>query len=162
MSQANQVREFTVESNLDKTFPNTLTPMSKEQALFITRMIMSELDELLSTVTSTSEERDVLFNQCVSTRDRCSKFNYLTQTELIAAQFDALVDSHYYSLNCAAKHGVNLDRIFDVVHQANMNKRDIKTGKFIKREDGKILKPSDWREPDIEGEIDRQIRNGAF
>lgn len=159
---AELVRQFTLESNLDTKFPNTPNAMSKDQVLFITRMILSELDELVSTISTDETDRDTLFDKCVSTRDKCNKFEYKTNTELIAAQFDALVDSHYYSLNCAAKHGVNLDKIFNIVHTSNMNKRDKLTNKFIKRSDGKIMKPDDWKEPDIEGEIQRQLCMNAF
>ena len=52
-----------------------------------------------------------------------------------------LVDSYYYSLKCCCKKGINLSNIFEVVHKANMDKRDPLTGKFLKREDGKIIKP---------------------
>lgn len=38
------------------------------------------------------------------------------------------VDIYYYSLNCAAKKGVNLSSIFGIVHAANMAKRDPATG----------------------------------
>ena len=60
-------------------------------------------------------------------------------------QADALVDVYYYSLNAAAKKGVNLSSIFSIVHAANMAKRDPATGQFLKREDGKIIKPKGWQ-----------------
>lgn len=60
-------------------------------------------------------------------------------------QADALVDVYYYSLNAAAKKGVNLSSIFSIVHSANMAKRDPKTGVFLKRADGKIIKPEGWQ-----------------
>lgn len=37
-----------------------------------------------------------------------------------------------------------------------MAKRDPQTGKFIHREDGKIIKPEGWTAPDIVAEIRRQ------
>ena len=115
------------------------------------------------TVTSDPSERDAMMAEALSTRDQCKRFNYRGDNELIAAQFDALVDAWYYSLNVAARHGVNLSRIFTVVHAANMAKRDPSTGKFLHREsDGKIIKPAGWKEPDIEGEITRQLLEGAW
>jgi predicted HAD superfamily Cof-like phosphohydrolase len=60
-------------------------------------------------------------------------------------QADALVDVYYYSLNAAAKNGFNISAVFGIVHAANMAKRDPATGKFLKREDGKIIKPSGWQ-----------------
>jgi len=82
--------------------------------------------------------------------------------ELIAEQGDAFVDIWYYSLNCMAKKGVNLSRIFDLVHNANMNKRDPNTGRFEKRADGKIIKPKGWQPPNVTAEINKQSMNGSW
>merc|ERR1719336_2468089 len=82
--------------------------------------------------------------------------------KIISEQGDALDDIWYYSLNAACKKGVNLCSIFDVVHAANMAKIDPATGKCIKREDGKIMKPAGWKAPDVEAEIRRQAANGGF
>ena len=61
-----------------------------------------------------------------------------------------MVDIWYYSLNAAAKKGIDLSKIFEEVHAANMAKKDPTTGKFIIREsDGKIIKPDGWKEPNI-------------
>jgi hypothetical protein len=44
-------------------------------------------------------------------------------------------------------YGIPLDRVFAAVHESNMAK--LVQGKALRREDGKILKPSDWQPPDI-------------
>ena len=101
------------------------------------------------------------------------KINFIRQMvfdemdELMSAknvdeQADALVDAIYYLLDSAVRHGINLDPIFDIVHQANMNK--IVNGKVLRREDGKILKPPGWQDPGVllNKEIDRQKQKGAF
>ena len=164
MSQSNAqaVTEFTEGSN-GVPCPTVPKAMSRESVRFIIRMVLSELDELACTVTSTPEERDKFMEEALDTRDRCNNFKYESDTDLIGAQFDALVDSWYYSLNIAAKHGVNMSKIFDVVHAANMAKRDPTTGKFIRREsDGKVIKPAGWQAPNIEAEIDRQKTEGSW
>ena len=79
-----------------------------------------------------------------------------------AAQADALVDVYYYMQNAACKKGMNLSAIFNLVHGANMAKRDPTTGEFIKRADGKIIKPAGWKAPDVEGEVVRQDAEGSF
>ena len=80
----------------------------------------------------------------------------------VTDQADALVDAIYYLCDCAVRHGMNLDHLFDIVHAANMGK--VVDGKVIRRDDGKIMKPADWRppEPEIEAEMHRQKRDGAF
>lgn len=159
-SDALDVREFTEAAGT--VCPKAPTVMSKSDAIFLTRMIISELDELLCTVSSGPEERDALLQSALDTRDRCKEFSYPSKDELVAAQFDALVDAWYYSLNVAARHGVNMSSIFNVVHTANMAKRDPVTGKFQKRADGKIVKPVGWTPPDITAEIQRQCTNGSW
>lgn len=161
-SNAYQVKEFT-EGSTGKPCPEKPQVMSPEKVKFIIRMVISELDELACTVTTDVTERDRLMQECLDERDKCSQFSYPTDVDLIAAQNDALVDAWYYSLNLSAQHGVNLSAIFDIVHQANMAKRDPATGKFIRREsDGKVIKPAGWKSPDIEAEIKRQIEEGGF
>ena len=86
----------------------------------------------------------------------------MTSDEIIANQHDAFVDIYYYSLNCSAKNGVNLSSIFKLVHDANMAKKDPESGRFLRREDGKIIKPAGWVEPNITEEIIRQTNKGAF
>ena len=148
---------------MGKSCPERPSPMSRDKAKFIIRMIISELDELACTVCPDEQDRDQFMQECLDTRDKCRNFTYDTDVDLIAAQFDALVDAWYYSLNTSAQHGVNLSSIFDVVHQANMAKRDPTTGQFIRREtDGKVIKPAGWQPPDVEGEIVRQLKEKSW
>lgn len=91
-----------------------------------------------------------------------NEFQNYVKYKVIGEQGDALVDSYYYSLNAAAKKGINLSKIFYLVHKANMDKRDPITKKFIKREDGKIIKPIGWKEPNITEEIERQTKEHSF
>ena len=160
-SDAAAVLTFTRESGT--TCPDRPKAMNRTDVEFIIRMIFSELDELACTVTKNEEERNALLANALATRDCCKQFTYADETSLIAAQFDALVDSWYYSLNVAARHGVNMSRIFNLVHAANMAKRDPATGKFLRREsDGKIIKPAGWTAPDVEAEIQRQTEEGSW
>lgn len=162
MNDAEAVKEFT-ESSTGKQCPTTPQEMTYDDVLFIVRMVFSEMCELICTVTNNEQERDELLHKALESIDQCTNFTYSNKNELIAAQNDALVDSWYYSLNTAAKHGVNLSSIFNLVHQANMDKRDPVTGKFIKREsDGKIIKPPGWKSPNIEEEIKRQSIDGSW
>lgn len=86
----------------------------------------------------------------------------LAEAKTITEQADALVDAIYYLCDCAAKHGMNLDPLFEIVHAANMKK--VVNGKVLRREDGKILKPATWTDPkaSLEEEMERQLREGAF
>jgi predicted HAD superfamily Cof-like phosphohydrolase len=63
---------------------------------------------------------------------------------------DAMADSIYVIVGAALEYGIPLDKVWEAVQRANMNKVDPVTGKVRRREDGKILKPDGWQAPDIE------------
>ena len=86
----------------------------------------------------------------------------LLKAEDLVDQADALVDAIYYLCDSAVRHGINLDSLFEIVHEANMKK--VVNGKILRRKDGKILKPRDWRDPRplLIEEIERQRREKSF
>ena len=87
----------------------------------------------------------------------------LMAAQTVTEQADALVDAIYYICDCAVRNGINLDPIFDIVHNANMQK--VVNGKVVRREeDGKILKPEGWEDPalKLEKEMTRQAHEGGF
>ena len=134
----------------DNKLESDITPMSRDTVIFLTRMVISELDELLATVQHGSESRTEILYNCVNNRDYTRDVHYESYLEQAGYQADALVDYIYYTLNCASKSNLELNKLFQTVHQANMAKRDPTTFKFIKREsDGKIMKPMGWQSPDI-------------
>lgn len=159
-SDAEKVREFTEGSQC--ACPTTPHPMNKEEVGFITSMVLSEILELVQTVCETDEEAIQFMHDRVQTD--VSHYERSSDPVVVAAdQADAAVDAMYYMYNCFAKKGTNLSKLFDVVHQANMNKRDPTTGKFIRREsDGKVLKPVGWQPPDVVAEIKRQHSEGSW
>lgn len=144
-----KVSQFTYESGFSK--PVAPQVMSKSSVQFLIKMVCSELVELAQTVCSSEEAVEMVKNAAI-----CD-FNAGYQqpekhSHIIAEQADALIDCCYYILNSGAKHDLRLDDVFELVHEANMNKKI--NDKFVKRADGKILKPENWREPDIKGYFD--------
>jgi len=161
LTDAEKVREFTFEAG--QPVPEKPQAMDVGEVNFIVKMILDELLELYSTVLPPQRAKAVMVKMLEQAKEiekmNCSPND---QHELIAEQGDAFVDIWYYSLNCMAKKGVNLSAIFKLVHDANMAKRDPQTGKFIKREDGKIIKPRGWKAPDVGKEIKRQLLQGSW
>ena len=159
-SDAAKVCEFTEGSQCP--CPNQPQPMNREEVSFITSMVLSELVELVQTVCETDEEAIQFMHDRVQTD--ISHYQRSDDPDVVAAdQADAAVDAIYYLYNCFGKKGINLSKVFDVVHQANMNKRDPTTNQFIRREsDGKVLKPVGWKPPNIVAEIKRQHQTGSW
>jgi len=161
MSDAEKVREFTFEAG--QQVPEQPQLMGIKEVNFITKMILDELLELQSTVAGPKHAKAAM-TKMIQEAKSVPKMNVSPNEthKLIAEQGDAFVDIWYYSLNCMAKKGVNLSSIFNLVHNANMAKRDPQTGKFIKRADGKIIKPKGWRAPNVSAEIRKQQDQGAW
>jgi len=161
MTDAEKVREFTFEAG--QPVPETPQVMNVGEVNFIVKMILDELLELYSTVLPPQRAKSVMMKMIEEAKEvRKMNCGPNDQHEIIAEQGDAFVDIWYYSLNCMAKKGVNLSAIFDLVHNANMAKRDPQTGKFEKRQDGKIIKPRGWRAPNVGAEIKRQLQQGSW
>ena len=161
-TNAEAVREFT--AGAGQPTPDTPLPMTDDEVRFITKMILDETMELMATINPPDVAKAQMKKFIDDSKDLpMEKYASPSDFHKIADQADALVDVYYYSLNAACKKGINLSAIFGIVHEANMAKRDPATGKFIKREsDGKIIKPAGWKPPDVEGEIQRQISEGAW
>jgi len=68
-----------------------------------------------------------------------------------------MADVLYVVYGTAVSMGINLDFVFDLVHESNMSKLG-RDGQPIKREDGKILKGPDYWEPMFE-QGDLQLRD---
>ena len=159
LSDYEKVRDFTIQAGGGPDVcTEQPTPLNEQEVRFLLRMCLSELQELALTITDNVEESVKVLHECMKTIDKSAHEKLTTDDQIIAAQADAVVDAWYYSCNAFAKKSVDISQVFNVVHGANMAKRDPKTKKFIKREDGKIIKPEGWTAPDITVEIARQRR----
>lgn len=139
-----------------KSIPSVPRAMTPDEVCQLIKMVLSEVQELADTVTSSSEESLALMKSCLGVDQSKHSGGNLSEIERIAEQSDAMVDAWYYMLDRAGRCGMNLSRVFDVVHSANMAKINPETGKCLLREDGKVLKPHGWTPPDIVAEIRRQ------
>ena len=75
----------------------------------------------------------------------------------LCAQADAMIDLIYFALGSMVEMGVQPEALFDIVHQANMDKL-WPDGKPHYGQDTKVIKPHTWRAPDeaMRAEIARQ------
>ncbi|MGK0298444.1 MAG: putative HAD superfamily Cof-like phosphohydrolase [Gammaproteobacteria bacterium] len=66
-------------------------------------------------------------------------------------QLDALIDILVVTIGALHSMGADAEGAWKEVLQTNLAKIDPATGKVIKREDGKVLKPEGWKAPDLVG-----------
>lgn len=153
-SDYEKVREFTLDPSL--THDPTPRALNKEEVRFLLGMCVSELVEMAQTVTDTPEEAMKMITDSVSSDLTRNYEKPRSEIGIMAEQADAAVDCWYYLLNGFCKKNINPSRVFNVVHNANMAKK-FPDGTFHRREDGKIIKPPNWEEPNIEKEIIEQV-----
>ncbi|WP_352420883.1 HAD family hydrolase [Proteiniborus sp.] len=94
----------------------------------------------------------------------CKRYNWMLEeinefkeANDIYEQADAMIDLMYFALGTLVEMGVKPDKIFEIVHKANMDKL-WSDGKPHFKEDGKTVKPEGWKDPypKIKEEIDSQ------
>ena len=176
-SNSELVKEFVTKS----ASPNDMSPcadkpkpMNLDETKWIVKHCISELIELLQVTTSSNDEALGALMDCIRITDIKKDYKFRTKEELnnptpsenitlMAEQYDAFADIEYYMKYWACKTGgVNIDKIFTEVHSANMRKM-WSDGLFHHRQsDGKVIKPEEWKEPDIESVIKDQMTNGAW
>ena len=67
-----------------------------------------------------------------------------------AEELDACMDMIWVILGYCYMRGYNVDGAWNEVARSNLSKINPETGKVIKREDGKVLKPEGWSPPQLE------------
>jgi len=162
-TNSEKVREFTsgaYRSLTGSELPTKAIPMPSNQVTFLCKMVMDELLELLSTagIRYKKVALETILSMCDERLDLDLDYS---DEKTVECQMDAIVDIEYYMKDMAAKHGMNTDRIFDLVHEANLRKQGV-NGKYVCREDGKIVKPEGWIPADLKPEVLRQMNEGSF
>lgn len=151
-SNADKVKEFTEESRSVKV--DHTRKMAFGEVMFLITMLCEEAMEMIVA----SDEQALVKNplevliECAKNAKSPAPQDTSNDTAIIAGQADAMVDMMYFCYNAAAKAGMNLDEVFEVVHAANMKKRWW-DGTFHKGPNGKIEKPLGWEAPDIEAVV---------
>ena len=120
--QIKQVQEFYEAFNVP--LPETMRYLHKERALLRHKLIQEEVGELLEATMS-------------------------SQGTLVDVA-DAITDCFYILIGTALEYGIadKLPALFDEVHSSNMSKLD-ENGKPLYREDGKVMKSSLYKKPNL-------------
>ncbi|MDR6779532.1 putative HAD superfamily Cof-like phosphohydrolase [Paenibacillus peoriae] len=144
--------------------PDVPTVLSDKLAINRASFILEEVIELLYTTAGSKERFDKFFAELILNAEETYK-KQLTKPfpeDRLIGQIDALTDIKYFAEGGFVETSVVPDRIFDLVHQANMSKI-FPDGEPHYDKVGKVIKPEGWEapEPKIEEEVKRQIKLGA-
>lgn len=78
------------------------------------------------------------------------EFLYASRRGQLVEIADALGDMMVVIAGTAIAYNIDLPAVLAEIQKANLAKIDPDTGKVRKREDGKVLKPVGWKDPNIE------------
>lgn len=94
-----------------------------------------------------SEENAALYQKLI--REEFDEFvrDYFAGDEV--GQLDGCMDLIWVTLGYCYMKGFDVKGAWDEVARSNLSKIDSVTGKVIKRNDGKVLKPEGWTPPDL-------------
>ena len=84
--------------------------------------------------------------------EELNELRQATEEKDLVAVADALTDLLYVVYGSGHAYGIDLDDCFQEVHRSNLSKLD-ENSQPIYREDGKVLKGSNYSPPDLESVI---------
>jgi predicted HAD superfamily Cof-like phosphohydrolase len=88
--------------------------------------------------------------------EEVGEFADATRDQDIVAMADALGDIVYVAYGAAITYGIDLDAVLAEIHRSNMSKLDA-NGRPVLRADGKVLKSSRYRRPDVKSVLAEQL-----
>jgi predicted HAD superfamily Cof-like phosphohydrolase len=78
------------------------------------------------------------------------EYNEFMDAKTKVEDLDACMDMIWVILGYCYMKGFDVEGAWKEVARSNLAKINPETGKVIKREDGKVLKPEGWTPPDLE------------
>lgn len=121
--------------------PAIPTVPTEEQLMLARKLIYEEFNELIAEIDHVGA---IIKDKTYSDGPReALSHSYLQDATAEAA------DLIYVVCQFCNMFGLPLEVVYHAIHIANMKKVDPETGKIIKRADGKVLKPRDWKPAEL-------------
>lgn len=93
------------------------------------------------------EEQYAMYRNLIA--EEVSELHEAVESNDRVEQLDALIDILVVTIGALHSMGADAEGAWKEVLQTNLAKIDAATGKVIKREDGKVLKPDGWKPPNL-------------
>jgi predicted HAD superfamily Cof-like phosphohydrolase len=109
------------------------------------KRFMSACDQ--TTDGTLDEQQYALYRNLIA--EEVGELNDAVKNEDRVEQLDALIDILVVTIGAIHSMGADSEGAWNEVIKTNLAKIDSKTGKVIKRKDGKVLKPKNWQAPNL-------------
>lgn len=128
--------------------PTTPTITDLDSRILRATLILEEFEELLTEL-GLKLRYDVI--------DDLFKFDIISNHKIdLAKVAKEISDLLYVTYGTASSMGLPIDEVYNAVHESNMSKLG-NNGEVIRREDGKVLKGPNYKEPDVQLIIERKL-----
>ena len=105
--------------------------------------------------TTDSNNRDQFRLYCDLVREEVRELEEALAADDAVEQLDALIDILVVTTGAIHSLGVDAEGAWKEVMRSNFAKVDPRTGKVMRREDGKVLKPPNWEPPRLKAFVRR-------
>lgn len=102
-----------------------------------------------------SHNADQFRMYCDLVREETKELEQAIAADDAVEQLDALIDILVVATGAIHSLGVDAEGAWKEVMRSNFAKVDPSTGKVNRREDGKVLKPTNWEPPRLKGFVRR-------
>ena len=99
------------------------------------------------TVNTNNEEQAQLYHRLIN--EEYNEFIVARNQNDDVETLDACFDMMWVIIGYMLSKGYDVENAWDEGARSNLAKIDRATGKVIKRDDGKVLKPDGWKKPDF-------------
>ena len=112
------------------------------------QMFMRACDHITPASPSDSTSLSELYKSLID--EEYAEFVTACDSNNDVEQLDACFDMIWVIVAYAKTRGWDIDKAWDEGAKSNLYKIDQASGRVIRREDGKILKPKDWQPPNFQ------------
>jgi hypothetical protein len=133
-----------------KWYEGTRLDISEKDGTIILRKLETDFYNDVNTFVDACDQKPSVENIILYANLIEEEFTEFKESKTEVEQLDACMDMIWVILGYCKMKGWNVYGAWDEVARSNLEKIDLQTGKVIKREDGKVLKPEGWTPPKLD------------
>ena len=133
-----------------KWYEGTRLDISEKDGTIILRKLETDFYNDVNTFIDACDQKPSVENVILYANLIEEEFTEFKESKTDVEQLDACMDMIWVILGYCKMKGWNVYGAWDEVARSNLEKIDLQTGKVIKREDGKVLKPEGWTPPKLD------------
>ena len=131
-------------------YEGTRLDISEKDGTIILRKLETDFYNDVNTFIDACDQKPSVENIILYANLIEEEFTEFKESKTDVEQLDACMDMIWVILGYCKMKGWNVYGAWDEVARSNLEKIDLQTGKVIKREDGKVLKPEGWTPPKLD------------